>query len=242
MKKKHRRKSQEKARLIDETTPFAIKEAFNQLRTNIMYSRSDDLDGCPVYGITSADIGAGKSTISANLALSFSQLGKKVLLVDADMRRPTQETMFGGEKNQIGLSELLSHIVESDTEAICAISPTLSLITSGATPPNPSELMLGNKIGELITKWRQEYDIVFIDLPPVGILTDPITISDHINGYIIVVTVNKSEVKSTNDAISQLKQVNKIVGMVINGAHAKGSDYSQDMYEYGYKYYVMKSK
>ncbi len=242
MKKKQRRKAQEKARLIDETTPFAIREAFNQLRTNIMYSRSDDSNGCPVYGITSADIGAGKSTISANLALSFSQLGKKVLLVDADMRRPTQETIFGNEKNHVGLSELLSHIVELDTDAICTISPNLSLITSGAIPPNPSELMLGNKIGELINKWRREYDIVFIDLPPVGMVTDPITISEHINGYIVVVTINKSDSKSTNDAISQLKQINKIIGIVINGAHVKGSDYSKDMYEYGYKYYVMKSK
>ncbi len=238
MKKKTKRKSCEKARLVNEATPFAIREAFNQLRTNIMYSRVDSEDGCPVYGITSADVGAGKSTISANLALSFAQLGKKVLLVDADMRRPTQVGIFGLEKTHVGLSELLSQIVKSDSEAVCSPRPNLTVISSGAIPPNPSELMLGNRVGEFIRKWKQEYDIIFIDLPPIGMVTDPLTVSDHISGYIMVVTINKSDAKSTNAAIAQIKQVNaKIIGMVINGTHAK-----EGSYEYKYDYYKSRNK
>ncbi len=240
MKKNIKRKVQKKIRLIDDSTPFAIREAFNQLRTNILYSRNDDGNGCPVYGITSAEMSVGKSTISANLAVSFAQLGKKVLIVDADMRRPTQNKIFDLGKTAAGLSELLSQIVESDKDVITAPMTNLSLIPSGTIPPNPSELMLGKRIGELIDKWREEYDIVFIDLPPVGMVTDPLTISEHISGYIVVVTINKSDTKNVNEAINQIKQVDaKIVGMVVNGSSAKGGDYhaTKYVYEYDYNYY-----
>ncbi len=235
-----KRRSQDTVRLVDDSTPFAIRESFNQLRTNIMYSRNDDGNGCPVYGITSAEMSVGKSTISSNLALSFAQLGKRVLLVDADMRRPTQNKIFGFNKDHAGLSELLSQIVTSDKDVVCSPCPNLTLVTSGTIPPNPSELMLGKRIGELIDKWRQEYDIVFIDLPPVGMVTDPITISSHISGYVMVITINKSDARNANDAIEQIKQVDaKIVGIVVNGSYAKGSDYryGKGKYEYNYGYY-----
>ncbi len=238
MKNKIKKTGQEKARLVDETTPFAVKEAFNQLRTNIMYSRTDDRNGCPVYGITSAEMSVGKSTITANLAMSFAQLGKKALIIDADMRRPTQGKMFGLPKDRVGMSELLSQIAETDEGVVCSPVPNLYLVASGSIPPNPSELMLGKRIGELIDKWRQEYDIIFIDLPPVGMVTDPLTISDHISGYLMVITINKSDTKHVNAAIEQLKKVNaKIVGTVINGTHAKGSYYNYSKYKYDYNYH-----
>ncbi len=234
--KRKDKKPQEAMRLIDDNTPFAIKEAFNQLRTNIMYS-PNDRDGCPVYGITSAEMGVGKSTISANIARSFAQAGKKVLIVDADMRLPTQHKLYGIEKNHAGLSELLSEIENEDKNVICEINDSLSLITAGSIPPNPSALMLSKKIGELIEKWRHEYDIVFIDLPPVGLVTDPITISTHINGYVIVVTVDKSEARAVNDCIEQIKQVDaQIVGVVINGTQAKSKNYNYKKHSYTYQY------
>ncbi len=244
MKKKTRRRVHEKVRLVDETTPFAIRESFNQLRTNIMYTPNDG-DGCPVYGITSAEMSIGKSTISANLALSFAQLGKKVLIVDADMRRPTVNKYFGLDKTRAGLSELLSEIKGSDSEVITSPCPGLHVLTSGAIPPNPSALMLGKKIGELIEKWKKEYDIVFIDLPPVGMVTDPITISSHVSGYIVIATVNKSDARRVNEAIEAINQVNaKIVGLVINGTSLKGEGYryTKGKYEYKYGYYYAEDK
>ena len=108
----------------------------------------------------------GKSTISANLALSFAQAGKKVLLVDADMRRPTQHGFFGYEEDNRGLSELLSRVEKKDDAVVRLARPNLYLLTSGCIPPNPSELMCSQSFKDYIKKWRGEYDIVFIDLPP----------------------------------------------------------------------------
>ncbi len=232
----------EPIRLLDENTPFAIKEAFNQLRTNIMYSPNDG-DGCPVYGITSAEMGVGKSTISTNIALSFAQAGKNVLIVDADMRRPAQHKAYQIDKTHLGLSELLSEIESDDKNVICHINDSLSLITAGSIPPNPSALMLSKKIGELIDKWRHEYDIVFIDLPPVGLVTDPLTISSHISGYIMVITVDKSESRAINDCIAQIKQVDaQIIGIVVNGAASKSKEYNYTKHKYKYKYYQYQYK
>ncbi len=219
-------------KLVDDNTPFAIKEAFNQLRTNILYT-PNDMEGCPVYGITSAEMGVGKSTITANVALSFAQLGKKVLLVDADMRRPTQASIFGINKTQKGLSELLSGIAENDKDVVFKYSDDLSIITSGAIPPNPSALLLGKKIAELVKSWREKYDIVFIDLPPIGPVTDPLTISSDLNGYIFVATVNKSDSKHITDAIAKIEQVNsKVVGVVVNEVAIKAAGYSYNKHYY----------
>ncbi len=224
----------EKVRLINDNTPFAIKESYNQLRTNLMYTAKDD-NGCPVYAITSAEASAGKSTIISNLAISFAQLGKKVLLVDADMRRPVQYKNFGYPKKQYGLSELLSSIIKDDAEVICSPGEGLFLITGGFIPTNPSELIHSKRFQALIEKWRGEYDIVFIDLPPVGVVSDPLSISKFVDGYIIVTMANKSNAKRVNAAVETLRQVGaKILGMVINGTSLKGDGYGKYNYKNGY--------
>ena len=236
--KKTQKKTPNKIRLLDAGTPFAITEAFNQLRTNIMYT-PNDTDGCPVYGITSAEMSVGKSTISANLAYSFAQLGKKVLGVDADMRRPTQHKFFCDNKSGLGLSELLSDIKNDYTALVCKPFEALELdvLCSGAIPPNPSALMLSKKIDELINVWKKEYDIVFIDLPPVGMVTDPLTISSYINGYIMVVTMNKSDARTVNSALAAIEQVGaKVIGVVANGISSKGKG-AKGAYTYTYGYY-----
>ena len=127
-------------RILNESTPFAIKEAFNQLRTNLMYTANDG-DGCPVFAITSAEESVGKSTITSNLSISYSNINKKVLLIDSDMRRPMVYRFFELNKKSTGLSELLSGIVEDDSQVIREVIPNLSVITSGCIPPNPAELI-----------------------------------------------------------------------------------------------------
>ena len=127
-----------KERLLDDNTPFAIKESFNHLRTNILYT-TKDITQCPVYAITSSGESAGKSTIIANLAISFAQVPKKVLLIDADMRCPVQNQIFKFPKESIGLSELLSGIEKDPKKAIIHSNyPNLDILGSGHIPPNPS--------------------------------------------------------------------------------------------------------
>lgn len=225
-----------KVRRLNEETPFAIKEAFNQLRTNIMYTPNNG-DGCPVYGITSAEMFVGKSTVCANLAISFSQIGKKVLLVDADMRRPSQHKIFGYNKNQSGLSELLANIIDNDKEVIYSPCAGLSVVTSGCIPPNPSELLLSKKFDEYINRWKKEYDIIFIDFPPVGIVTDPITVTSHLNGFIFIAMANRSDAIRVNNAIKTIENVGgKITGLVLNATSSKGATKRKYGYKYGYHY------
>ncbi len=224
-------------RRLNESTPFAIKESFNQLRTNIMYTPNNST-GCPIYGITSAEMYVGKSTISANLAISFSQIGKKVLLIDGDMRRPSQHRIFEYDKSQAGFSELLAGIEKNDKDVICNPCPNLYLLTSGAIPPNPSELLLSKKFEEYINRWKDEYDIIFIDFPPAGIVTDPVTVSSHLNGFIFVAMANRSNAVRVTSAIDSIKAVDgKITGLVLNATNSKATGkYGSGKYGYRYSY------
>lgn len=226
-----------KTRLLDETTPFAIKESFNHLRTNLMYTAKKG-DGCPVFAINSADAGVGKSTVISNLAISFAQLGKKVLLVDADMRQPTQFKIFGYDKKHSGLSELLAGLVDNYKDVICTPYPSLDLLTSGCIPPNPSELINGRIFKDLIHEWKQSYDVVLIDFPPVGIVSDSLSVADIADGYVVVIMMNKSDARRANTAISAIEHVGgKVLGIVINSTSPKGAVYGKNQKKYGYGYY-----
>jgi capsular exopolysaccharide synthesis family protein len=221
-------------KLLNENTPFAIKESFNKLRTNLMYMPNDG-EGCPVYAITSATESVGKSTISSNLAVAYAQINKKVLLIDADMRLPIQYSIFGYEKEHAGLSELLSDIIKNYKDVLVTPQPNLSILPSGCLPPNPSELITSTRFYELMDKWKKEYDIIFIDLPPSGVVSDPITISSLVSGYILVAMTNRSDAKHINAVAASLDQVGaKIIGIVLNGTNLKGRS---SKYAYQHKYY-----
>ena len=220
--------------MLDSKTPFAVSEAFNQLRTNLMYATPADV-ACPIYAITSVKEASGKSTIIANLAISFSQIGKHVLLVDADMRCPSIYDFFGFEKRQAGLSELISGI-EADV-VTKGIRPNLDVITSGRIPPNPSELLSAPKLRELIAEWKQTYDVIFFDFPPMGVVSDAVILSDEITGYVFAVLSGRDHAKNVLATIDAMEQVGaKILGTVLNDYDLKASGYYSYRYKYNYKY------
>lgn len=226
-----------KARMLDNQTPFAIKEAYNQLRTNLMYTSKGE-STCPVYAITSAEAGDGKSTVISNLAISFAQANKKVLLIDADMRRPVQHQHFNLSRKQTGLSELLSSIAKYNPSMISNPLPSLYVLTSGCIPPNPSELLLGEKFEELLTLWRKEFDVIFIDLPPVDVVSDPLSVAPLVDGYILAAMANKTDSRHLHSAVEKLKQINaKILGVVITASNLKGEGSYKYRYKYKYSYH-----
>ena len=222
------------AKVLEAKTPFAVSEAFNQLRTNLMYATPADVK-CPIYAITSVKEASGKSTIIANLAISFSQIGKRVLLVDGDMRCPSIYDFFGFGKRQAGLSELISGI---ETDVIKKDArPNLDVITSGRIPPNPSELLSAPKLRELIAEWRQTYDVIFFDFPPMGVVSDSVILSDEITGYVFAIMSGRDHAKNVLATIDAMEQVGaKILGTVLNDYDLKASGYYSYRYKYNYKY------
>ena len=187
-------------------------EAYRMARTNLFYSGSGE---GMVFGVTSASPGDGKSLTCANLAISFAMSGKRVLLIDCDMRKPTQKTAFEATAEN-GLSEYLAGVT-AEPEVIATAYEGLSLLTSGRCPPNPAELLFRPRFAELIAKVKEEYDFVFVDLPPVGIISDATVVAPHIGAYVLVARVGRSDhrlLRSTVDAIEAVG--GKIAGFVLN--------------------------
>ncbi len=211
--------------LLDQNTDFAVTEAFKNIRTGMLYTANSDRH--PVYGVTSAFSGAGKSSVIANIAISFAQLGKKTLLIDCDMRAPTQHKIFK-TPNREGLSELLAGIV---TDPDSAVVPTgydhLSLVTSGRIPPNPVELLASDNFGNMIDCFKQEFDCIFLDLPPVGVVSDALVASKKVQGFVFVVRADTDDRVGVKESLKKLEHGGAaILGFVLNDVDIKkGNSY-----------------
>lgn len=187
-------------------------EAYRMARTNLFYSGSGE---GMVFGVTSASPGDGKSLTCANLAISFAMSGKRVLLIDCDMRKPTQKTAFEATSEN-GLSEYLAGVV-AEPEIIETTHDGLCLLTSGRCPPNPAELLFRPRFAELIARVKDEYDFVFVDLPPVGIISDATVVAPHIGAYVLVARVGRSDHRMLRNTVEAIEGVGgKIAGFVLN--------------------------
>lgn len=215
--------------LVAELYPTsAIAEQFRTVMTNISFSNVDG--SIKSMMVTSADPSEGKSTFSANLAITYAEQGRNVILVDADMRKPTVHKTFN-ISNQTGLSTILSgKSTVEDTIKYTSID-NLNVITSGPIPPNASALLGNQKINDIIKKFNQPNDLVIIDVPPVNTMTDASIISTMVDGTIVVIPQGVAEKKKIKLALKQLKNVNaNILGAVMN----MSSDELSDNYYYYY--------
>lgn len=218
MVKKNKKTPAEKrgAHKIGKELDFASAEAYNLLRTNLSFSLPDN-DSGKVIGITSPCPQEGKSTTSLNLAYSLAEAGNDVLLIDADMRRPSVCKMLDLPKAP-GLSNLLAENSE-DAMHTGVLSEKLTVLLSGDVPPNPSELIVSEKMKKLIEDFREKYDYILVDLPPIMSVSDPLAMSRNIDGMIVVVRHGHSKRKDVVEAMRQLKLVNaNVLGFVYNGA------------------------
>lgn len=215
--------------LITITNPKSpIAEAYRTLRTNIEFSNVDE--DLKVICITSSGPSEGKTTTSCNLSEVFAQSGKRVLLIDGDLRKPRIHKVFkiSGTKGltnvlagQMNLSDV-AHYVGSD----------LTVIPCGPIPPNPSELIASKRMKELVESLRQNYDLIIIDAPPVGVVTDSAILSTIVDGTVLVVASGKTEIENAKRAKQLLENVNsRILGVVMTMIPVTKKGY------YGYQYY-----
>lgn len=219
-----------KGRLLSKETPFAIAEAFKLLRTNMCYTTKGET--CAVFGVTSAYVGAGKSILIANTAISFAQMGKKVLLLDGDLRCPVQHRVFNMDAKTYGLSEVLAGVCKDDAVAIRPSGfENLDVVTSGRIPPNPAELLASDKMRSFIAEAKKTYDVIFIDLPPICEVTDAGVISDIVTGYTFVIRAAYSDRRLVSIAVETMESLGgSVIGFVLNDVDIKSGDYYKNKY------------
>ena len=215
---------------------FKANESYKAIRTNMLHLLKDVPSKTIL--ITSPYANAGKTTTSANLAIAFAQLGKKVLLIDADMRKPTIHKLFSTHSTP-GLSNILADKATKDIIKSTNYE-NLYILTAGNIPSNPSELLHSDIFSNLIAELSNEYETIFIDAPPVDAVTDAVIISQLTAGTVLVIRQNSTEKDALIRTVNALNNVNaNILGYVLNAV-----DYEKYSYKYGhysgkyiYKYY-----
>ena len=219
------------SRIISIKNPKSpIAEAYRGIRTSIEFSNLDK--NLQVITVTSSMQNEGKSTVLANLAVSFANLDKKVLIMEGDLRNPSVHRMFN-ISNIKGLTDiLLQNKVFADC-VHCTDVKNLHVLTCGAIPPNPSEMLSSKKIRDFIESLREYYDYIFIDASPIGIVTDAGIISTYTDGCIFVVGAGDADIEMAKVSKERLEKVGaNILGVVLNKFESSGaSGYYNYYYE-----------
>ncbi len=213
---------------LDPKSP--ISEQYRTIRTNIQYSSIDK--ELRVLMVTSSGPGEGKSTSAANLAVVFAQLGKKVLLVDADLRKPTAHRTFG-VNNLFGFTSVITKQATLEKTVLETDEKDLYLLTSGPVPPNPAELLSSKLMEQFIEEAKEVFDYVIFDTPPLLAVADPQIIANKVDGSIFVVSSGNTEIEQAKKAKELLENAqSKLLGVILNNKEMKNNDY---YYYYGTK-------
>lgn len=223
------------AQLIGGEISFAASEAYKLLRTKLQFSFADDNKGCRVIGLSSALSGEGKSLTAVNLAYAMSQLGKKVVLIDCDMRRPTLAEKLGIQKTP-GLSEYLSG--QSNDELVCQAcgirneEDAFDVIAAGHNPPNPVELLSSSRMTKVVARLRDIYDYIILDLPPVEEVSDALAVAKITDGMLLVVRQNYCNRLVLKDTVRQFEFISaKVLGVVFNCASEGDGRFNKKYYK-----------
>lgn len=241
-KKRHVSRHNKADDLIGKNLNFSATEAYKLLRTNLFFCLppSDELK-CPVVGITSSVQGEGKSTTSINLAYMLAEDGKRVCLIEGDMRAPTLRRRLK-VKSSVGLSHVLAGL--ETVQASISASPlqeNLRVITAGELPPNPAELLGSERMVRLINLLKKAFDYMIVDLPPITVVADALAVSGALDGMVVVVEDGVCTKRELTDAMQRLDVTSdKILGFVVTHAETPGGRYGRygkkkyGYYSYGY--------
>lgn len=208
---------------------YVTNEAYKALRTNLMFSGA----GVKTIMITSSNENEGKSTVSTELARSLAEAGKKTLFIDADMRK---SVILKNNDNVKGLSELLLDMCSADDVIYSTQDENFDVLFTGHFPPNPVEILGGDKFKALLDELKKTYDYIIIDTPPIGIVIDAAVIASCCDGAVLVLAYRKTDRKSAKEAKEQIEKSGcKVLGAVINETEKKNSTYMKK-YERTKKY------
>ena len=215
--------------IVHEDAKSPVAEAYRVIRTNLQFCQTDSSLHTLIF--TSAGPGEDKSTTIANTAVALAQTGKKVLLVDCDLRKPVQHHIF--KKNKAGVT---NHLAEGTllTELFQESGvPNLTLLTSGPVPPNPSELLGSEKMKQLLAQLREEYDYVLIDAPPVIAVTDAAVLASKVDGVVLVLDSGNVRPEMAQQAQKLIQAANgKLLGAILNKVEID-EEHSYYYYYYG---------
>ena len=242
-KQEGQRIREEQENLLGEKSEFFIREAYKTLRTNVSFTLTGEEESKAIV-VTSSLQGEGKSITAVNLAISYAMADRKVLIVDCDMRRPKLARLMK-VSSKVGLSDV---IMKPDLlkEAICTTEiKGLDVILAGSIPPNPSELLGSARMQRVLEELRKTYDYIFLDSPPVNLVTDAVVLAPESDGVLFLVRANQTERGSVLQAVDQMEYAKtKILGFVLNDVdmektwYGRGKGNYKNYFRYGrYGYY-----
>lgn len=215
---------------------FTATEQYKLLRTNLEFTLPED-QKCPIIGVTSSMRGEGKSTTAVNLSYVLAEKGNRVLLIDGDLRIPSVAKKMGLDKSP-GLTDILMGKGARIEEFRSELLDNWYILPSGEIPPNPSELLGSRRMEAILEDLKEKFEYIVIDLPPVNLVSDALSIANLITGMIVVIREDYTEKKELERCFRQLQLSNvHVLGCVMNEAKAGGSSYGKyKKYKY-YKYY-----
>jgi capsular exopolysaccharide synthesis family protein len=214
--------------LINQGVPPNFAEAFRSLRTNVLFSSAED--GSRTLVVTSTGPGEGKTTVAANLAMGFAQAGQRVLLIDADMRRPRVHEVFR-QKQEPGLSNLMVGNAKASECVRKSGVPGLWVLAAGRIPPNPAELLGSQRFRDFLVSLHAYFEWVIIDTPPVMAVTDACITAHSASGVVFVVGAEMTSRQAARAAVAQLEHGRaRFVGAVLNRVEIERNSYYYSQY------------
>lgn len=213
--------------------PYETNEELKLFRTNLQFCGDDKR----VILFTSAFSGEGKSTVTLNLCRSLAELDKKVLLIDADMRKSVLRRKVNGPTPKKGLSHYLSGQCELGDVIYKTSTVNFSVVFSGVVPPNPTELLSSPRFADMIEIGRKHYDYVIVDCPPVGMVVDASVVAQYCDGSIILIEAGEVKYRLAQEVVGKMRNTGcPILGVVLNKVDRKKHGHYYGKY-YGKKYY-----
>ena len=235
------RKNPRRTGKICEYMTYSGKEAFKRLRTNVLIALGDNGEKkCRIIGVTSAQPSEGKSTVSVNLAYTLAELGKSVLIIDDDMRRPAVHDIVGANLSP-GVSDILTGKTGLNESIVryksTADGTVFDMIPGGEIPDHPAELLNSNRFGKMLEVVSTVFDYVVVDLPPVNAVVDAVTVSKYVDGLVVVIREDHCPRYVLTECIEQLRYAKaNILGFVMNGCvEGAGKHYQYSNQKY-YRY------